>query len=45
MSTEFRIEKDSMGELKVPADALYAAKGNVIGSAAERRRGPISPRK
>ena len=27
------------------ADALYAAKGNVIGSAAERRRGPISPRK
>jgi fumarate hydratase class II len=25
MSTEFRIEKDSMGELKVPADALYAA--------------------
>ena len=25
MSDKFRIEKDSMGELKVPADALYAA--------------------
>ena len=23
--TEFRIEKDSMGELQVPADALYGA--------------------
>jgi len=25
MSDDFRIEQDSMGELKVPADALYAA--------------------
>ena len=25
MSQEFRIEKDSMGEMKVPADALYGA--------------------
>ncbi len=25
MSTEFRIETDSMGEVKVPADALYQA--------------------
>ena len=25
MTTNFRIEHDSMGELKVPADALYAA--------------------
>ncbi len=25
MTTQYRIEKDSMGELKVPADALYAA--------------------
>ena len=25
MTTNFRIERDSMGELKVPADALYAA--------------------
>ena len=23
--SEFRVEKDSMGEVKVPADALYAA--------------------
>ena len=25
MTDEFRIEKDSMGEVKVPKDALYAA--------------------
>ncbi|MFM2004388.1 MAG: hypothetical protein RLZZ09_43, partial [Pseudomonadota bacterium] len=25
MTTAFRIEKDSMGELQVPVDALYAA--------------------
>src|SRR5664279_2864591 len=25
MTTNYRIERDSMGELKVPADALYAA--------------------
>ena len=25
MSNGYRIEKDSMGELKVPVDALYAA--------------------
>ena len=25
MSEEYRIEKDSMGEVKVPADALYGA--------------------
>ena len=24
-NTQFRIEKDSMGEVKVPKDALYAA--------------------
>ena len=24
MTDEFRIEKDSMGEVKVPKDALYA---------------------
>jgi fumarate hydratase class II len=23
--TEYRIEKDSLGEMKVPADALYGA--------------------
>ena len=25
MSTEFRVERDSMGELQVPADALWGA--------------------
>ena len=25
MTTSFRIERDSMGELKVPADALWGA--------------------
>ena len=25
MNNDFRIEKDSMGELQVPVDALYAA--------------------
>ena len=25
MSTKYRIEKDSMGELQVPEDALYGA--------------------
>lgn len=25
MSEEYRIEKDSMGEVRVPADALYGA--------------------
>lgn len=25
MTREYRIEKDSMGEVKVPADALYQA--------------------
>ena len=25
MSTDFRIEKDSLGEVQVPANALYAA--------------------
>ncbi len=26
MTLQFRIEKDSMGEVKVPADALYQAR-------------------